>query len=84
MGKFGINKSFCTANGLNGGESAERFKLGLNNFANPCRLFTETLVPIESIDDWSKKKNELRKNSSSPPHPIPTQGLKFIWDLFEF
>jgi len=84
MGKYGINKSFCIANGLNSGESAEKFKLGLNNFSNPYRLFTTMLLQIESNDDWSKKKNELRKNSSSPPLPIPMQGLKFIWDLFEF
>ena len=77
MGKYGIKKSFCSANCVNSGESAEKFKLGLNNFANPYRLFTETLLQIESTDDWSKKKNELRKNSSSPP-PIPMRGLKFI------
>ena len=83
-GKYGINKSFCTANGLNSGESTEMFKLSLNNFANPYRLFTTMLLQIESNDDWSKKKNELQKNSSSPPLPIPRQGLKFIGDLFEF
>ena len=84
MGKYGINKSFCTANGLKSGERAEKFKLSLNNFANPYRLFTTMLLQIESNDDWSKKKNELQKNSSSPPLPIPSQGLKFIGDLFEF
>ena len=63
---------------MNGGKSAEKFKLGLNNFANPYRLFTETLLQIESTDDWSKKKNESRKNSSPPP-PISMQGL----NLFE-
>ena len=57
MGKFGINKSFGTANGLNSEEIAEKFKLGLNNFANPYKLFTETLLRIEGTDDWSKKKN---------------------------
>ena len=41
MGKFGINKSIFSANGLNGGESAEKFKHGLNNFANP---YTDRLL----------------------------------------
>ena len=42
MGKFGINKSIFSANGLmNGGESAEKFKHGLTNFANP---YTDRLL----------------------------------------
>ena len=77
MGKYGIKKSFCSANCGNGGESAEKFKLGLNNFANPYSLFTETLLQVEITNDWSKKKNKSRKNTS-PPSPIPMQGLKFI------
>ena len=58
MGKFGNNKSFFSAKGLNSGESVEKFKQGLNNLANPYRLFTTMLLQIESTDDWSKKKNE--------------------------
>ena len=77
MGKYGIKRSFRAANCVNGGESADKFKQGMNNFANPYRLFTEMLLQIESTDDWVKKKNELRKNSSPPP-PIPMQGLKLI------
>ena len=64
MGKFGINKSFFSATGLNSGESVENFKQGLDNFVNTYTLFTTMLLQIESTDDWSKKKNELRKNSS--------------------
>ena len=69
MGKFGINKSFFSAKGLNSGESVEKLKQGLNNVANPYRLFTTMLLQIESTDDWSKKKNELRKHSSPPTPP---------------
>ena len=46
MGKFGINKSFFSAKGLNSGESVENFKQGLSNFANPYRLFTAMLLQI--------------------------------------
>ena len=87
MGKFGNNKSFFSAKGLNSGESVEKFKQGLKNCANPYRLFTTMLLQIESTDDWSKKKNELRKNLSPPPIPplpILMQGLKFICNIFEF
>ena len=69
MGKFGNIKSFFSAKGLDSGESVEKFKQGLNDIANTYRLFTTMLLQIESTDDWSKKKNELRKNSSSPQYP---------------
>ena len=51
MGKFGNNNSFFSAKGLNSGESVEKFKQGLKNFANPYRLFTTMLLQIESTDD---------------------------------
>ena len=43
------------------------------------------LLQRESTDDWSKKKNELRKNSS-PPTPFNTNArfeiyLQYIWIL---
>ena len=77
MGKFGINKSFCTANGLNGGESAEKFKLGFNNFANPCRLFTETLLPIESTMIGQRRKMNYERNHL----PLPFQYQRKVWNL---
>ena len=44
MGKFGNIKLFFSAKGLNSGESVEKFKQGLNNIANPYRLFTTMLL----------------------------------------
>ena len=72
MRTFDINKFLFSANDLNSGESAEKCKLGLNNFSNPYRLFTTMLLQIESTDDWSKKKDELRRNSSPPTTPVPS------------
>ena len=79
MGKFGINESIFSANSLNGEESAEKFKHGLNNFANPC---TDRLLKryyrYKAPMTGERRKMTVTKNSS--PHPR-FQYQRKAWNL---